>query len=179
MTVEVTTNFDIKAKEITSYAEKLSRKYLNVAMFHLLNEVANRAVGDFMIATSSIEDAVFKPVDSERLTVRTGRLARSILSTPNFNYEGLPASEFDALSPKPKIYTSTVEKSEGYKKVIINSRQIDGIIGTETFYAAVHEKGGSRVPARPYLQPAAEASMGVAREIFRQAIELSFEEQDI
>ncbi len=54
----------------------------------------------------------------------------------------------------------------------------EAIVGSTVEYAAIHEFGGNagrgrrvHIPARPYLRPAAEENLGVAKELFVRRIE--------
>ena len=130
---------------------------------------------------------VGKPVHPRFLTVRTGRLIRS-------------------LSPQGGAFSARGER-EQIREIQVRGGKIVGIFGTRVPYAAIHEFGGRiqetitplqrrfffgrmyetgdskyramalsqslniNIPARPFLRPAAEASGPGITKIFRRRIQ--------
>jgi hypothetical protein len=181
MPAQVKTNFPEKQKEIQSYIKKLDKKFLQRAMHLALMEVSFTSVKDFMIMTSDVIEAMGKPVDADLLTVRTGRLARSVTNVPTFGDVELPTAVESLLQAKPHGTNVKPKEGEreGYKRIIIRPGKIEGIIGSDVPYAQKHEKGSGRVKARPFLEPAAKESMPSVRKIFEQTLIQTFKRERI
>jgi hypothetical protein len=173
-------NFKVKAKELKKYADKISGSVFKKLMYRALMEVSFTSVKDYMIMTSNVLEAIGFPVDPNFLTVRTGRLSRSILDAPSFGRVELPTDVEAMMQSKPTgtNVAPTKGKSEGYKRVIISGRTIEGIIGTDVEYAEKHEKGHG-VKARPFLTPAASDSMPTIKKMFEQTVEETFKRENI
>lgn len=177
----IETNFPKKQKEIQNYVKKLNKKFLQRAMHLALMEVSFTSVKDFMIMTSDVIDAMGREVDPEFLTIRTGRLARSVTNVPTFGDVELPTEVESLLQAKPHG-TNVAPKEgerEGYKRIFVSANQIEGIIGTEVPYAEKHEKGSGKIKARPFLNPAAKESMPTVRKIFEQTLIQTFKKENI
>lgn len=117
-----------------------------------MDEVGIRATSEFMINAGGLEGAVDAPVHPSLLTIRTGRLAGSLLNNFTFSIKRLPTPKQFLAKKKPKTIRKFKEgKKEGFQDIIYNrsTKEIYGEKGTNVEYAGVHEDSD-----RSYLKPA-------------------------
>jgi|TARA_Y100000310_G_scaffold33205_1_gene31395 hypothetical protein len=140
--VRVKSNFKMKSSQISRYARKLNKKYFRGAMFAALEEVGNTAVQNY-IKQTTLEEAVGGESGSV-LMGRTGRLAGSIAGAWRFSQANLPVKVESGMRKKIRQSEAGFEggKKESIRKVVAGGRRIEGIIGSEVPYAAIHEYGG-------------------------------------
>jgi len=194
--MRVVTNFRIKANEISKYGKLLGRKYLGRAMGAALEEVGLTSASDFFDPNTGNEDQWGKPPKDDILTSRSGRLISSVLSSKNFNASEIPQSVRQLMSQRSTSASDSKGKNEGIRKVTISSTTIQGIIGSKTPYAYIHEKGGVihgkptmtfvglngslikassvTIPARPYLEPAVRKAFPRVKKIMEEMVEATF-----
>lgn len=112
-----------------------------------MDAVAIQAVGKHMIKTHGAVEAGKAPIHPTMVTIRSGRLASSILN----NYRFTVANTFKGLKAGALTnYTDIGGAKEGYRRIDYQrAKGIIGIMGTDVPYAAIHEYG-----RRPYLEPA-------------------------
>ena len=156
--------------KIKKYAGKLSRVLLKDALFASLDEVGIVSVTKFMIPTTQ-GGAITQPPQDKKLTIRTGRLAGSIMGSFRFSETKLPSSVEKFKSGK---FVSTNEgfeggKTESIREVKVGFKKLEGIIGSRVFYAEEHEDS-----VRSYLEPAAKMAAPTIRDIFRETVEASW-----
>ena len=139
---------------------------LAIAMMESFQLIGLKAVKDYMIRSHVIHRPSgynIGTAGSPKLNIRSGRLARSLVN--NFNFSG----------------SSGGGTSDSIRDIKVSERQIVGTFGSTVPYAAIHEYGGVisakgggflyfkigpfwyrrksvRIPARPYLNPAADSS---------------------
>jgi len=184
--IRVITNFKAKGRKFRSYAKRLGSKYMRDGMFMALEMVGNTAVAEYMKQTSI--DNFTQALTGNKLRIRTGRLARSIMGVMSFTTAKYPAKMEKFV--KSQIPTSKEGwgggKKESIRQVTVNSRQIEGIIGSEVLYAQIHEKGGViktksggtiTIPKRPYLVPAVKESMPDIHDMFDMLIHETFKRE--
>lgn len=180
--VEIQSNFKVKARQINAYAALLSKQYLADATAVALDEVGFTAVKDFMRATT-IPQAIKYPPKSptDVLTVRTGRLAGSIVGNFRFSSTRLPRSveKFKSGEYKSSKAEFGGGKNESIREIKITTGGIQGIIGSRVPYAARHEFGKSPVPARPYLRPAVKVAFPAIHKIYLETITSTFKREKI
>lgn len=180
MSEYVKTNFPQKQREIKDYVKALDKKYIKRAMHLALMEVSFTSVKDYMIETGDVIQAAGQGVDPDFLTMRTGRLARSIMSVPSFGEVELPTAVEMMLQAKPhgKNIVPKEGAQEGIKRIFVHGKSIEGVVGSEVPYAKKHEEG-INIKARPFLNPAAKDAMPTVRKIFEQTLIQTFEKRKI
>ncbi len=122
-------------------------KYIHLALNDSLTEVGETAVGAFMRTTPGPHDGI--------LGMRTTRLMRSIKGT--FSFAGGASGE-----------------KEGIREINVSSvGDFSAKLGSRVPYAAAHEFGypPRNLPARPYLNPALNASKDNILMIFNKRLE--------
>jgi len=177
----VTTNFKVKQRQIRNYAGQLSRVHLLEATRVALDEVGFTAVQKFMKPTTLSQAISDKPTDV--LSVRSGRLAGSIVGNFAFSKTSLPSSVEKHRSGNYNSSSSDFSggKKESIREAKITAGGIQGIIGSKVEYAARHEFGfpKGKTPARPYLRPAVKVSMRNIQEIYRETVVATFKNAKI
>jgi|3_EtaG_2_1085321.scaffolds.fasta_scaffold57772_2 phage gpG-like protein len=211
-------NFKVKSKEIKRYARKLDKKILRATLFAALEHVGQVSVSKYMKPTTPLQ-AVGEPSTSSKVTVRSGRLAGSIVGNWRFTKSNLPKSVERYVQGKVKSSGKGFEggKRESIRQVSVSPGTFEGIIGSKVEYAGVQEKGGTihptvtsksralfwamygltgldkwkhmaltrqkqfnvHIKARPYLEPAVQESRPRVLEIFREAIQATFDRENI
>ena len=121
----------------------------------IMNQIALVSVGKHMINAGGIASAKTAPIHPYKLTIRTGRLSKSVLNAFNFSVAKLPFVK--ELSDK-YIRGRTKEKfedgrKEGFRKIFYDKtlKIVNGQMGTSVPYAYLHEYGIGKHPARPFL----------------------------
>jgi len=193
------TNLNEVSKKFDRLIKHLTKDGIKQAIDASLQLIGFVAVSDHMIQTD-LATAIGAGVDSEKLTMRTGRLAGSLMSAPRFSTSQLPteiSSYF--MKSKPKTIKKLPGGSEGIHRVTVTGTNIEGEKGTIVPYGAIHEYGGttkphvivpkrasvlsfggrfykkvnhpgSNIPARPYLTPALTGSQDKISTIFQMAV---------
>ncbi len=194
--IKIKSNFALKQKEITRFADKLGNKILKGAVAASLQEVANTSAVDFFRATGSEAEARSLPAVPGKVTSRSNRLIASVLGAFNFNETGLPSAVKSVMSQDSTVSGTEVGagKRESIRIVEVSGGKLTGIIGSETPYAAIHEFGGTinatnlfgkgisariNIPARPYLNPAVRRSRKAIFDIFETSIDSSYKRANI
>ena len=183
---KVITNFPQKAREFKSYANKLGNDVMKEAMFAALEMVGNTAVDQFMEQTSADENSkdFFKTASTGiKLRMRTHKLERSISNVMDFSN----SSYSSTIKKHTKSKTNpTGGKKDSIRQVNVGGKKIEGTIGSEVIYAAIHEYGGKagkglsvNIPKRPYLTPAVKESMPDIHAMFKDLIHESFGRENI
>lgn len=140
---------DAAAKRRFELMKKLSRKHIELALTDSMNHIGLTAVSDFMVPSPGPHGS--------RLGIRTSRLSRSLIAAPSFAGGASGARE-------------------QIRRINISRDNFKAEFGTEVPYGAIHEFGGTirtrhariGMPARPYLNPALQASEGKVEEFFQQ-----------
>ncbi len=131
-----------------------------VGTAHGLNEAMNQigiaSTQKFMINAGGFESARLAPIHPTKLTIRTGRLARSVVNSFTFSITRLPRTR-KVTNPKPKTIAKFGNgQKEGFRKIFFDGVKLGATMGTTVEYASLHEQGIGRFPARPFLEPALE-----------------------
>lgn len=177
-------NFPQVAKGLLDYTNETVREIATVVN-KLLGMIGMTAVSDFMISSGrggKGEGRMTAPVNPNKLTMRSGELAKSVMGT-----QGISAK-------------NTGGVPHHIRKITVKGSIVDGMIGTDLKYGAVHEDGGEipitkrsrgyffamykktqnpmwlymaitkknsfTMKARPYLHPAREKVLPMAVSVF-------------
>lgn len=155
----MTTNLKQVSRKMDKLMNKLTSTTLKQALHLALQLVGFKAVSRYMVQTAGIMQAAGMGVNPEKLTIRTGRLAGSIVNAPRFSIADLP-TDIEMLYLK-ETKGRTVARLGGIQESINEVKRsglvFEAIKGSKVPYAKKHEKGIS-VTARPYLTPAAMES---------------------
>ena len=126
----------------------------------IMNQIGITSITDFMINAGDIASAKLAVIHPTKLTIRIGRLSRSILNAFSFSIAKLPlvknlGDRFVKGRTKTKFANG---QKEGFRKIFYDKslRRVNGEMGTKVPYAAVHEFGGRVHPKRAFLFPAVE-----------------------
>ncbi len=176
---QMKSNFKVKAAEIRKYADLLGGKFLADATAVALDEVGFVAVRTFMRATT-VGQAIGLAA-SDVVTVRTGRLAGSIVGNFRFSETTLPSSVEKFRTGQYNSSNSGFGggRKESIREVKVRPGGIQGIIGSKVKYAARHEFGFKSTPARPYLRPAVKVALPSVKNIYRETLTSTFQKADI
>ena len=171
MSDEITVKSNIN--EISAKVDKLVNKMTTSAirqlLYSMMEAVGFRAVSEYMIQTT-MQEAVWGGTDPNRLTVRTGRLAGSILSAPRFSKSELPTGiESLYMQEKPKTISRKGGQQEAINEIVAEGATFHGIKGSRVEYAAKHEFGRGVRP-RPYLVPALRDSEAMLMNMIEQTM---------
>jgi len=196
---ELKTNLNEVSKKFDRLIKHLTKDGIRQAIDTSLQIVGFAAVAEHMIQTD-MATAIGAGVDDEKLTMRTGRLAGSLMSAPRFSVSQLPteiSSYF--MKSKPKTIKKLPGGSEGIHRVTVTGTNIEGEKGTSVPYGAIQEHGGttkphvivpkrasvlsfggrfykkvnhpgSVIPPRPYLTPALIGSQDKISTIFQMTV---------
>jgi phage gpG-like protein len=143
----VTSNIDLKVKQIKKLAKKLSKKTLYQTIAVALEEIGNTSVVDFMIP-KSVESAIADASDDKKISIRSGRLAGSIVGAFRFSKSDLPRSVERFRSKKFSWSEAGFGegKKESIRQVKVTGSKWQGVIGSKVPYAVIQEKGGTLHP---------------------------------
>jgi len=158
------TNLNEVSKKFDRLIKHLTKDGIKQAIDASLQLIGFVAVSDHMIQTD-LATAIGAGVDSEKLTMRTGRLAGSLMSAPRFSTSQLP-TELSSyyLKEKPKTLRKLPGTDEGIHRVTVTGTNIEGEKGTSVPYGAKHE------PTRPFLTPSLMESGDKISTIFQMAV---------
>lgn len=127
----------IPVKDVPNFTARLAMEFpkmVSLAMYESLRLIGLVATSKYMIQTGTGAGSklagVGSPVAKDKLTMRSGRLARSLVGQSGFSGPG-------AAGGPDKIGTR-----EGFMKVTREGSRWVGRIGTNVPYAARHEFGG-------------------------------------
>jgi len=183
LSTKINTNFNLKAKQLKKMSDILAGgggkgASLQTAMHGALSLVANTAVRNYM-EPKKVQN-LYDPA-GDLLSIRTGRLAGSLVGAWRFASSKLPGKTQAMLPENFKSNKSGFNfgKKESIRKVATVGGNIQGIVGTDVFYAQFHEKGTSLHKERPFLEPAAKDSMGRIEQIFESLINETFRKAKI
>ncbi len=184
--IKVITNFALKGRQFGTYAKRLGSKIMRDGMFLALEMIGNAAVANHMKQTSIDDFAT--ALSGNKLRIRSGRLSRSIMGIMSFTTSKYPAKMERFI--KTQIPTSkegwSGGKKESIRRVTVSGRKVEGIIGSEVPYAAIHEYGGKAgrnksvtIPKRPYIKPAIKEEMPNIHKMFNEFIHTTFAQEGI
>jgi len=166
---ELKTNLNEVSKQMDKYIKMSTTDALKQAMYLACEVVGFKSVSEHMIQTS-LSEAIGLRTDPIKLTMRTGRLAGSLVDAPRFSRSELPTElESIALKSKPKTIQKLGGIQEGITSVEITPTGANAIKGTRVPYASRHEKGQG-VKARPFLNPGLQDSQDEILKIIEQTI---------
>ena len=118
-----------------------SARFFVLALADSFREVGLRSVGSHMV-----KNVIKAPrIQGDKLNIRTGRLARSLLAAAEFNQ------------------SDNVGVNESIQQMRIGPSGFIGEFGSSVPYARVHERGRF-----PFLKPALEDSVDEIQSIFRR-----------
>jgi phage gpG-like protein len=189
--VRITSNIAQKLRSMERYNRLLNNKIMLAAWHRILDLVGQTSAADFWITTSaSVGSNITQPTNPSKLTMRSGRLLGSLVGARRFTAVRLPSSvdRFAAKQFSSSGAGFSRGKKEAIRRVKVSAGQVSAEIGSEVPYAAIHEFGGMagrgktvNIPARPYLQPAAEkaTSEGQVENILRESVEATFRDANI
>jgi len=192
--IRIEHNFNVKSKQIKKYGKKLSsssegRGILLKAMHRSLDEVGFISTGDYMNLNATMTSPVMK-----KLSRRSSRLSRSILGSEH-------GSDGNESIRKVKINSGNIEGIIGSKVPYAEIHEKGGTshpkITTRSrkfFWAKYFETGDEKwkgmaltnksffnikIPARPYLKPAAKDAMPEIHNIFKEEIQESWNKEHV
>ena len=145
--VKAITNIDLKVKEIKRLAKKLNKKTLYQTIAVALQEIGNTSVVDFMIP-KKVESAITDASNDNKVSIRSGRLAGSIIGAFRFSKSDLPRS-VDRYISNDFTWSESgfgAGKRESIRQVKVSGNKWQGVIGSKVPYAIVQEKGGTLNP---------------------------------
>lgn len=166
---------DVDSREFDKALQDMRRRIpgaIRHSMSDSMHLVGNVAVSKYMDNPGAVRTSEgFRPSRkriSDKLHIRTSRLARSL--TDNFVFSGgaIPGT------------------LEGIRRILHDGDEYIGEYGSSVPYAAIHEFGGTVtprgyvkvVPKRPYLNPALAASQKRIYAIFRARMDEAMQEVD-
>lgn len=152
MELKMTSNLNEISAKINQLVSKTSGIAMRQMMYSALELIGFRAVSEYMIQTT-LEGAVYLQSDPYRLTIRTGRLAGSIVAAPRFSKSELPTEIESLIGQKPRTVVRLPGVGEAINEVEIRGAIVEAWKGSKVEYAARHELGGG-IKARPFLRPA-------------------------
>lgn len=166
---ELKTNLNEVSKKFDRLIKHLTKDGIRQAIDASLQLVGFAAVADHMIQTTRAQAITF-PVDDEKLTMRIGTLAGSLVNARCFSRAELP-TEISSyyLKEKPKTLRKLPGIDEGIHRVTVTGTNIEGEKGTTVEYASKHEYGQD-VQARPFLTPALMESQDKISTIFQMTV---------
>jgi len=165
---ELKTNLNEVSKQMDKYLKMSTTEALKQVLYLACEMIGFKAVSDYMIQTAGIKSAMEKSHPT-KLTVRTGRMAGSIVSAPRFSQSELPSNTLTSIAFKSKPITiqSFGGIQEGITSVVLTPNGAEAIKGTKVPYAEKHEMGFG-VTQRPFLNPALRDTKGSILEVMEK-----------
>jgi len=127
----------------------------------IMNQIGIVSITKFMINAGGLLSAKLAAIHPTKLTIRTGRLSRSILNAFSFSIAKMPlvknlGDRFIRGRTKTKFANG---KKEGFRRIFYDKslKRVNGEMGTKVPYAAIHEFGEGSYPKRAFLFPAVDA----------------------
>lgn len=143
--MRIESNYKLKAKQIKRYARRMSQVVFKEAMHASLESIGNTAVKNYMDAKA--KENILSP-SGEKLSVRSGRLAASLVGAYRFTESKLPPTVTQYLGGDLSfgLAGSGKGKKESIRIAKMTGSRIEGIIGSKVPYAEIQEKGGTTHP---------------------------------
>jgi len=173
----VNTNAKKLGKDLEKFSKFLDTSLIKEILRVSLDVIGNRAVQN-MVFTGNIAEAILTPVDDEKVTIRSQRLAKSMTGARLFSIIKLSAltkSQMEMILSNSKAHIPKIKAggvNEAIREVSSSGGRFKATIGSKTPYAAAQEFGysGKNLPARPYLEPAILQSKDDVMKLFNIGI---------
>jgi phage gpG-like protein len=154
--IKIEVDYAEMRRQFDKFANR-STFYMSIAILKSMQHIGMIAVQNHMVAAHTVNGnpGVTIGTFGDKLNIRTGRLARSLTDSYNFNN-----SATDGGGNKDSI-----------RKIRVSHGQVMGTFGSSVEYAYQHEHGIG-VRKRPYLNPALNESKEQINNIFEKQMEL-------
>ncbi len=133
--VDIRHNTKAKLKDLSRYERNLKGPLLRDSFRLALDMIGQTAVADFFITTGGGSP------NSTKLTMRSGRLAASLVGAFRFSQTKLPRGLGTFQAKQIQGTGAGIGKKESIREVTVTRGKVTARIGSRTPYAGAHESG--------------------------------------